>query len=179
MLNSSRAENLASPRQIEVLVVQSNPADTFLTVEAFHAAGLTTGLRCVTGEDALSYVRGKGKYAHVPIPDLIFLDLSQPRVSGLEVLRVIKSTPELMHIPIVIAAGSDDPKFVREVYALNGNCFIRKPGELQEFVRFIESCYEFWSRFVTFCPRPRRDSTAMEESKGRRVRPCKVRHPHE
>ena len=153
MPNSSRSHDLASCRQIEVPVVQSNPADTLLTVEAFHAAGLTTGLSCVTeGEDALSYVRGEGKYAHVPIPDLIFLDLSQPRVSGLEVLKVIKSTPELRHIPIVVAAGSDDPKFIRAVYALNGNCFIRKPGELREFVRFIESCYEFWSRVVTLCP---------------------------
>jgi DNA-binding NarL/FixJ family response regulator len=78
------------------------------------------------------------------------------RVSGLEVLRVIKSTPELMHIPIVVAAGSDDPKFVRAVYALNGNCFIRKPGELHEFVQFIESCYEFWSRVVTLCPHPQK-----------------------
>jgi CheY-like chemotaxis protein len=156
MLNSSRVLDSASRSQIEILVVQSNPADTILTVEAFHAAGLTTGLSCVTeGEDALSYVRREGKYAHVPIPDLIFLDLSQPRVSGLEVLKVIKSTPELMHIPIVVAAGSDDPKFVRAVYALNGNCFIRKPGELQEFVRFIESCYEFWSRVVTLSPQPK------------------------
>jgi two-component system, chemotaxis family, response regulator Rcp1 len=157
MPNSSRPHDLAAPRQIEVLVVQSNPADTLLTVEAFHAAGLTTGLSCVTeGEDALSYIRGDGKYAGVPKPDLIFLDLSQPRVSGLDVLKVIKSTPELMHIPIVVAAGSDDPKFVRAVYALNGNCFIRKPGELHEFARFIESCYEFWSRVVTLCPQPRK-----------------------
>src|ERR1700730_6425481 len=76
--------------------------------------------------------------------------------SGLEVLKAIKSTPELMHIPVVVAAGSDDPNFVRAVYALNGNCFIRKPGELQEFVRFIESCYEFWSRVVTLCPQPQK-----------------------
>jgi chemotaxis family two-component system response regulator Rcp1 len=155
MLNSACSADLASPRQIEVLVVQSNPDETLLTVEAFHAAGLTTGLSCVTeGEDALSYVRGEGKYADVPTPDLIFLDLSQPRVSGLEVLKVIKSTPELMHIPIVVAAGSDDPQLVRAVYALNGNCFIRKPGELHEFVQFIETCYEFWSRIVTLNPRP-------------------------
>ena len=66
----------------------------------WFSARLTTGLSCVTeGEDALSYVRGEGKYAHAPKPDIIFLDLSQPRVSGLEVLKVIKSTPELMHIP--------------------------------------------------------------------------------
>jgi two-component system, chemotaxis family, response regulator Rcp1 len=147
-----------SPKQIEVLIVQSNPADTLLTVEAFHAAGLTT-INCVTdGEDALSYMRGVGKYANIPIPDLIFLDLSQPRVAGLEVLKVIKSTPELRHIPIVVAAGSDDPKFVRAVYELNGNCFIRKPGELHQFVQFIESCYEFWGRVVTLCPKPPREA---------------------
>ena len=98
----------------------------------------------------------EGKYAQTPIPDLIFLDLSQPRVSGLKALKIIKSSPELMHIPIVVAAGSDDPKFVRAVYALNGNCFIRKPGELREFVRFIESCYEFWGRVVTLCPQPQK-----------------------
>jgi chemotaxis family two-component system response regulator Rcp1 len=155
MLNSSCSPDLASPKQIEVLVVQSNPDETLLTLEAFHAAGLTTGLSCVTeGEDALSYVRGEGKYANVPTPDLIFLDLSQPRVFGLEVLKVIKSRPELMHIPIVVAAGSYDPQLVRAVYALNGNCFIRKPGELREFVQFIETCYEFWSRVVTFSRQP-------------------------
>jgi len=124
-------------------------------MEAFKAAGLTKGLRCVSdGEDALLYMRRQGRYANVPLPDLIFLDLSQPRVSGLEVLKVIKSTPALMHIPIVVAAGSDDPKFVRSVYALNGNCFIRKPGELPEFVRFIETCYEFWGSVVTLAPHP-------------------------
>jgi len=139
-----------SASRLEVLIVQSNPADTLLTVEAFRVAGLTSGLRCVTdGEDALMYVRRQGKYADVGIPDLIFLDLSQPRISGLDVLKVIKSTPALMHIPIVVAAGSDDPKFVKAVYALNGNCFMRKPGELSEFARFIEACYEFWGSVVT------------------------------
>jgi CheY-like chemotaxis protein len=160
MPDASRPDELevvARPRNLEVLVVQSNPVDTLLTVEALKSAGVTSGLRCVTdGEDALMYVRREGGYASVRIPDLIFLDLSQPRISGLEVLKVIKSTKELMHIPIVVAAGSDDPKFVRAVYELNGNCFIRKPGELHEFARFIESCYEFWSRVVTLCPQPQK-----------------------
>ena len=148
---TASARSLASrPRQLEVLVVQSNPADTVLTVEAFKVAGLTSGLHCVTdGEDALLYMRREGRYASEAIPDLIFLDLSQPRISGLGVLKILKSTPSLMHIPIVVAAGSDDPEFVRQVYALNGNCFMRKPEELQEFAKFIEACYEFWSSVVT------------------------------
>ena len=119
MSNASKPDDpspFRSVRHLKVLVVQSNPADTALTVEAFKAAGLTSGLRCVTdGEDALMYVRREGKYADVGIPDLVFVDLSQPRISGLAVLKTIKSTPSLRHIPIVVAAGSGGPKFVRKV----------------------------------------------------------------
>src|SRR6202022_3851506 len=158
-------EVVARPRNLEVLVVQSNPVDTLLTVEAFKSAGVTSGLRCVTdGEDALRYVRREAQYATVRTPDLIFLDLSQPRISGLEVLKVIKSTKELMQIPIVVAAGSDDPKFVRAVYELNGNCFIRKPGELKEFARFIESCYVFWNSVVTLPSHKPEDRAATKSS---------------
>lgn len=143
----------ATPKQIEILVVESSPADTRLTEEAFKAAGLTSGFRSVTdGDDALDYVHKRGKYEHVPTPDVIFLDLSLPRVSGLEVLKAIKTTPHLMHIPIIVASGSDDPEHVRAVYALNGNCFIRKPNDLTQFLKFVESCYEFWGSVVTLCP---------------------------
>jgi CheY-like chemotaxis protein len=148
-------------RQIEVLVVSGDAADTRLTVEAFRAAGLTDGLRCVSdGEDALLYVRGEGKYTGTPAPDLIFLDLSLPRVSGLEVLQEIKSTPELMHIPIVVASGSDNPDDIRAVYALNGNCFMRKPNGFPQFLRFVEMCYEFWGTVVTLGPKTRKSSDA-------------------
>jgi len=159
MSNAGKTNGFHAPKmrkQIEVLVVQSNPADTLLTVEAFKAAGVTSGLRCVEdGEDALDYVCRTGKYSNVRIPDLIFLDLSQPRLSGLEVLRVTKSTPELMHIPILVAAGANDPKFVRAVYELNGSCFIRKPNQMTEFLRSIQTCYEFWSNVVTLSPKAR------------------------
>jgi len=156
-------------RHLDVLVVETNPADSLLTKEAFKAAGLTTGLHCVSqGEDATMYVLRKGPYTSVPIPDLIFLDLSLPEVSGLQILKVIKSRPALMHIPIVVAAGSDDAKFVRRVYALNGNCFIRKPGELVEFVRFIETCYDFWGRVVTLAPsRPAQRRSRRSEPSNR------------
>jgi chemotaxis family two-component system response regulator Rcp1 len=153
MSNLRRLNDFRAPKprkQFEVLVVQSNPADTLLTVEAFKAAGANRGLRCVNeGEDALNYMHRTGKYRNVRIPDLVFVDLSEPRVSALGVLKVIKSTPELMHIPIVVAAGSDDPQFVRTVYELNGNCFIKKSSRLSEFLRNIETCYQFWSHVVT------------------------------
>jgi len=137
--------------------VQSNPADSFLTIAAFKAAGLTNGLHCVSdGEEALMYVERRGLYAEALVPDLIFLDLSQPSIAALEMLSFLKSSPTLMHIPVVVAAGSDDSRFVWSVYALSANCFIRKPIGLEEFVRFIETCYRFWSSVVTLAPESRR-----------------------
>lgn len=146
----------SSNRQIEILVVESNPAEIFLTEMAFKKAGLTSGFRSVSdGEDALCYVRKEGRYADVPTPDLIFLDLSLPKINGLDVLKAIKSTPHLMHIPIVVSSGTEDPEHVRSVYELNGNCFMRKPSDLTQFLRFVETCYEFWGTVVTLSP-PRR-----------------------
>jgi chemotaxis family two-component system response regulator Rcp1 len=151
---SLRSDLTASRNQIEILVVESSPADTRMTEEAFRAAGLTSGFRSVSdGEDALAYIRKEGKYKDVPSPDLIFLDLSLPRLSGLEVLKAVKSTPHLMHIPVVVASGSEDPEHIRAVYALNGNCFMRKPSDLPQFLRFVEACFEFWGTVVTLSPR--------------------------
>lgn len=155
---SNKIDLPTTRKQIEILVVESDPADTTLTEVAFKEAGLTSGFRCVSdGEDALAYVRKEGRYASVPTPDVIFLDLSLPRVSGLEVLKAIKSTPHLMHIPVVVASGTENPEQIRAVYALNGNCFIRKPSDLTQFLRFVGTCYEFWGSVVTLSPPPRAD----------------------
>jgi chemotaxis family two-component system response regulator Rcp1 len=140
-------------KQIEILVVESNPADTALTEIALRAAGLTSGFRSVSdGEDALAYVRKQGKFANVPTPDLILLDIALPKISGLEVLEAIKRTPHLMHIPVVVASASENPEHIRAVYALHGNCFMRKPSDLTQFLRFVEMCYEFWGSVVTLSP---------------------------
>ena len=159
MWNLPPSQGPAEPkpgRHFEILVVDNNEADTYLTREAFKEAGLTNDLRCVTdGDDALMYLRGEGKYAGLPTPDLIFMDLSLPRISGLEVLKEIKSTPSLVHIPIVVVSGSNDPADIRAVYALNGNCFMRKPNDLAEFLRFIQICYQFWGTVVTLSPKQR------------------------
>jgi len=153
---------IVAGKEITILVVENSEAEQRLMVEAFKAAGITSGLVYVTdGEDALMYVRGQGKYAGHITPDLIFLDLSLPKISGLDVLREIKSNPDLMHIPIVVASGTDDPELIRRVYALNGNCFIRKPDELGQFLRFIEMCYEFWGTIVTLSPRANKDKNGI------------------
>ena len=148
-----------SPRsrssQFEVLIVENDPAASRLTQEAFRETGVTEGVRCVrSGDEALALLRGEGEYAGQPHPDIIFLDLHLPKKSGLEVLKEIKTSERLQATPVVVISGSDDPREVREAYELHASCYIRKPNDLHQFLRFIAVCYEFWGSVVTLPPKP-------------------------
>ncbi len=137
-------------RHLDILLVENDPAMARLTQEAFKEAGLTEGIHTIpNGEEALRYLRRQEKQADHPHPDLIFLDLNLPKKSGLEVLEAIKADPKLAVTPVVIVSGSEDPQVVREAYQLHASCYVRKPTDLNQFLYFIRSCYEFWGAVVT------------------------------
>jgi len=143
-----------SLNQLDVLIIENDPAAARLTREAFREAGLVTGVRTVRdGDEALAHLRREGAHADHPHPDVIFLDLHLPKKSGLEVLKEIKQNPRLMVTPVVIVSGSEDPQEVREAYELHASCYIRKPDDLHEFLRFIQVCFEFWGSVVTLPPK--------------------------
>ena len=134
---------------LEILVIENNPADARLTLEALKEIGRSEGVICVPdGEEAMQFLRAEGPYLEATRPHIIFLDLDLPRTPGLQVLEEIKSNPFLKVIPVVVVSGCDDPKEVRKAYELHANCFIYKPGNLESFLRFVHVCYEFWGSVV-------------------------------
>lgn len=144
-----------SPEQLDVLIVENDPAAARLTKEAFREAGLMQAVLSVPdGDEALAYLRRKEKYKDHPHPDIIFLDLHLPKKSGLEVLHEIKTNPRLKITPVVVVSGSADPKEIREAYELHASCYIRKPNDLYQFLHFVKVCYEFWGSVVQLPPKP-------------------------
>jgi two-component system, chemotaxis family, response regulator Rcp1 len=140
---------------LDILIVENDPASARLTAEAFRRAGMTEGLHAVPdGDEALAFLRREEKYAEHPFPDIIFLDLHLPKKSGLEVLAELKSNPNLTSIPVVVVSGSDNPQEIREAYELHASCYIRKPDDLDGFLRFIQISFDFWGSVVTFPPKP-------------------------
>jgi CheY-like chemotaxis protein len=141
--------------QLDVLIIENDPAAARLTKEAFHEVGLMKAVTSVpNGEEALAYLRREGEYHSKPQPDVVFLDLHLPKKSGLEVLAEIKSNPRLSVTPVVVVSGSEDPKEIREAYELHASCYIRKPDDLHQFLRFIQVCFDFWGSVVTLPPKP-------------------------
>ncbi len=140
-------------KSLDILVVENNPADVRLTIEAFKEAGLHNGiLNLPDGDQALAYLRRQGQYSQASLPHLIFLDLHLPKVPGLAVLAEIKSNPTLKVIPVVVISGTHDPREVRKAYELHASCFIYKSEDLDQFLQFIRACYEFWGTVVTLPP---------------------------
>ncbi len=146
---------MATKNELDILLIENDPAMAHLTKEAFHEAGMLQQITNLpNGDEALAYLRREPPYQNEPFPDLIFLDLHLPRKSGLDVLVEIKSNPKLSAIPVVIVSGSADPREVKRAYQLHASCYVRKPNDLDEFLRFIQLCFLFWGTVATLPGKP-------------------------
>ncbi len=136
-------------RNLELLLVEDNPADILLLREILAEAEVALELRLVNdGEAALAYLRREGRYAATSRPDLIMLDLNLPGQGGRQVLKEIKEDPALSAIPVIILSTSQSEEDIVDCYRLHANCYISKPVSLDEFIEVIRSIESFWFRTV-------------------------------
>lgn len=136
--------------QTEILMVDDNPADIDLTSVVLSQSQPLSHVSAVNdGVEAISFLRREGKYAEAPVPDLVVLDLNLPRQDGCEVLSKIKADPVLAKIPVVIFTTSQAKSDVDRSYELGANGYLRKPGNLPEFVAVVESMAKFWLSFAS------------------------------
>ncbi len=129
---------------INILLVEDNPGDIRLTQEALLDSKIRNNLEiAMDGEQALKKLQEEGYR-----PDVIFLDLNMPRVSGREVLVDIKSDPELKKIPVVILTTSQNEEDILHSYNNYCNCYITKPIDLEQFIKLVQSIDNFWFSIV-------------------------------
>ena len=141
---------------VEILLVEDNPGDERLTREALKEGKVYSNLHWVKdGVEALEFLRKKGKYASTPRPDIILLDLNLPKKDGREVLQEIKQDPALRTIPVVILTSSEAERDISRAYALQANCYITKPVDLDQFITVVRSIEDFWFSIVKLPPGPR------------------------
>lgn len=138
---------------IHILLVEDNPGDVRLAQEVFKEARVLNDLHVVfDGEEALAFLRGEGRHAGAPRPDLILLDLNLPKKDGLEVLAEIKADEGLRRIPVVMLTISKREEDVVRSYNLHANCFITKPVDLDQFLSVVRSIEDFWLTVVRLPP---------------------------
>jgi CheY-like chemotaxis protein len=136
-------------RPVEILLVEDNPGDVRLTVEALKDGKVSNHLTVVgDGEEALALLRRQGKYAGAVRPDIILLDLNLPKKDGREVLAELKADDQLRRIPVVVLTTSQADQDILRSYDLNANCYINKPVDLEQFIEIVKSIENFWLTVV-------------------------------
>ena len=131
-----------------ILLVEDNPNDVELTLEALRAHNLANALEVVRdGEEALDYLYRRGKYASRPAgnPVVILLDLKLPKIDGHEVLRTVKSDEKLKLIPVVILTASREERDLERGYKNGANAYVVKPVDFHEFLDAMKTFGLFWA----------------------------------
>jgi len=137
------------PRPVEILLVEDNPGDVRLTIEALRDGKVHNNLNVARdGVEALAYLRREAPFTTAARPDLILLDLNLPRKDGREVLAEIKADAELKTIPVVVLTTSRAEQDVLRSYELQANCFVTKPVDLDQFIDVVKSIENFWLTVV-------------------------------
>lgn len=130
---------------VNVLLIEDNPGDVRLTKEAFKEGNMSVNLSVVMdGVEATKYLMKVEKYVDAITPDLILLDLNLPKKDGREVLQEIKTTPDLLRIPVVILTTSNAEQDILHSYNLHANCYINKPVDFDKFFDVIQKIEDFW-----------------------------------
>jgi two-component system response regulator len=127
-----------------ILLVEDNPDDVTLTSRALTQNNISNEMIVATdGEEALRYLLPDDPDA-VPLPVLVLLDINLPKISGLDVLRGIRSHERTRYVPVVVLTTSSEERDIVESYQLGANGYVRKPVVFDDFLDAIRILGLYW-----------------------------------
>jgi len=133
---------------VNILLVEDNPAHAELVTRSLEENRIASRIHHVAdGEAAIDYLTRQGRFAQPdssPRPEVILLDLRLPKIDGLDVLRTIKSTPDLQDIPVVVLTTSAAEPDVARAYELHANSYLVKPIDYARFTRLMHQLGFYW-----------------------------------
>ncbi len=136
-------------KAIEILLVEDNKGDIFLTKKAFEKAKIINNIHvAMDGEEAISMLLKEGEHENLPTPDIVLLDINLPKKSGVEVLEDMKKHERLKRIPVVILTSSQAERDIVKTYDLHANSYIVKPINLENFKDVVSAIEDFWFSVV-------------------------------
>lgn len=134
--------------EVDILLVEDNPDDLELTLHALRREHLANNIFTVRdGEEAVEFLFCTGRFAERTFdqhPRLVLLDLKLPKLTGLEVLKLIKNDPRTKTVPIVVLTASREERDLVASYNLGANSYIQKPVDFDQFREIVKRTGLYW-----------------------------------
>ncbi|NJR38067.1 MAG: response regulator [Leptolyngbyaceae cyanobacterium CSU_1_4] len=125
---------------LKILLVEDSKSDAYLIQETLNESKIPHQLSWVkNGVEALDFLCKRSKYAHVPLPDLILLDLNMPKKNGQEVLVDLKANDDLKNIPVVVITTSARQEDIAKVSQIQASYYLVKPVEFEQLISVVRS----------------------------------------
>jgi CheY-like chemotaxis protein len=127
---------------LTILIVDDDEGHAILVRQSLEEAGLGNPvLHFNDGQAALDFLfqRGPGPSRESGRPYLALLDIRMPKVDGVEVLRQIKSAPELQKLPVIMLTTTEDPREVDRCHMMGCNVYLQKPVDYEKFAEAIRN----------------------------------------
>jgi len=129
-------------KEVVILIAEDDDGHAELIQDNLLEAGLKNEIiRFHNGRDALDFFYGEpgGDTARCEKGQayLMLLDIRMPKVDGVEVLRQLKSDPELKNMPVIMLTTTDDPREIRTCYNLGCSCYVTKPVDYRKFAEML------------------------------------------
>lgn len=133
--------------QVKILLVEDSALDAELTIRALADGKLANVVEWVKdGQQALDFLFREGDYAERDgmRPHLVLLDLKMPRVSGIEVLKLIKADVRTRRIPVIVMTSSQEESDIAQSYDLGANSYVVKPVDFHSLTNIARQAGYYW-----------------------------------
>ena len=131
-----------------ILVVEDNPDHLELTVLTLEESGIRAEIAVARdGVEALDYLFGQGQHAGRDTqrqPSFILLDMKLPKLSGLDVLRSVRSNPLTALVPVIMLTSSSEHSDMAACYQSGASSFVRKPVDFIDFTEKLNRLQAYW-----------------------------------
>lgn len=124
--------------QASVLLVDDNPDDVDVTLLAFKRAGIGNVAVARDGVEALAYLQSS------TLPRVVFLDLSMPRLDGIEVLKRVRADVRTAYLPVVVLTSSTQDIDLAAAYQAGANSYVHKAIDADRFDGIAEQLGRYW-----------------------------------
>jgi two-component system response regulator len=142
---ASQPAHSAPQEPITILLVDDDPDCRMLIRDAINESKVSNSVFEVSnGKEAIDFLTRRGKWKDAPRPGLIYLDLEMPGLNGQETLRLIKASPDMRDIPVVMMTGVADENEMKTAAANGANSYTLKPANVEQFIRTVLASTSYW-----------------------------------